>query len=118
MKEPLSLLVPVNKTGMFSCKALCIGFYCNGYWIIDGVQHIVVNKHGMMSNFHSPNTNEYTLTLTVNASEGMNNTSIQCRYEALSGNMNGITHSATVYLFVISSKKFIKYRLQPHLQVQ
>ena len=106
MKEPLSLLIPANKTGVFSCKALCVEFHCYGYWIIDGVQHTMVNKHGMMSYFYSPNISEYILTLTVNASEVMNNTSIQCRYEALSGNINGITHSATVYLFVISSKKF------------
>ena len=108
MKEPLPLLVPVNKTGVFSCKALCVGFQCNGYWIIDGVQYTMVNKHRMMSHFYSPNGSEYTLMLTVNASEVMNNTRIQCRYEALSGKMNGITHSATVHLFVISSKKFIK----------
>ena len=115
MKEPLSLLVPVNKTGVFSCKALCVGFHCNGYWIIDGVQHTVVNQHRMMSHFYSPNGTEYMLMLTVNASEAMSNTSIRCRYEALSGNMNGIIHSATVYLFVISSKKILLSYLQSHL---
>ena len=56
----------------------------------------------MMSHY-TPNGHEYTLTLIVNASEAMSNTRIRCKYEALSGNMNNIIHSPTVYLFVISS---------------
>ena len=37
----------------------------------------------MRSHFDHSNNNEYTSTLTVNASEAMNNTSIKCRYENL-----------------------------------
>lgn len=56
----------------------------------------------MKSNYsQAPNGNEYTLTLTVNASEAMNNTAIRCKYEALNGNMNNIIHTPTVNLFVI-----------------
>ena len=107
VKEPLSLLIPVNKSGVFSCKALCVGFQCTGHWIIDGDQQIVVNERGMMSYFSYSQNDEYTLTLTVNTSEPMSNTSIQCRYEALIGNMNHITDSATVYLSVMSSKTIV-----------
>ena len=104
VKEPLPLLIPVNESGMFSCKALCVGFQCTGYWIINSRQHNVVNEQGMISHFSNSQTHdEYTLTLTVNASESMNNTSIRCRYEALFGT-NHIIDSATVYLFVMSSK--------------
>ena len=108
MKEPLPLLVPVNTSGTFSCKALCVGFQCSAYWIIDGEQHgAVVNEHGMRSQFDHSNDNEYTLTLTVNVSEEMNNTSIKCRYEYLSGRMFYIIDSDTVYLYVISSEEIL-----------
>jgi hypothetical protein len=110
VKEPLSLLIPVNKRGEFTCKALCVGFDCTGHWIIDGEQKNEVNERGMMSRFnHSQSENEYTLTLTVNTSEPMNNTSIRCRYEALIGSMNNISDSSTVYLLVMSSKKITTY---------
>jgi hypothetical protein len=83
-----------------------VEFQCSGHWIIDGEQQHEVSERGMMSKFsHSQSENEYTLTLTVNASETMNNTSIQCRYAALSGEMNQISDSTTVYLLVMSSKK-------------
>ena len=101
MKMPSPLLIPANEIGMFSCKALCEGFQCTGFWIINDTQRITVNEQRMMSHYSSSG-NEYTLTLTVNASEAMNNTRIQCKYEA-SGNVHGITRSATVSLFVISS---------------
>ena len=51
MKEPLPLLVPANTSGTFSCKALCVGFQCSAFWIIDGVQHGAVNEPGMWSHF-------------------------------------------------------------------
>ena len=94
----------MNKSGTFSCKALCVGFQCNAFWVIGGVQHGVVNEHGMRSHFDHSN-DKYTLTLTVNASEAMNNTSIKCRYENLSGRGFHIIDSDTVYLYVISSKE-------------
>ena len=106
VKEPLPLLIPVNESGIFSCKALCMGVQCTGHWIINGRQYNEVNEHGMMSNFSYSHTHERTLTLTVNASESMNNTSIKCRYEALIG-ANYIIDSATVYLFVMSSKTIL-----------
>ena len=84
-----------------------MGFQCTGHWIINDRQYNVVNEQGMMSDFSYSHTHVCTLTLTVNASESMNNTSIQCRYEALIGNMNHIIDSATVYLFVMSSKTII-----------
>ena len=107
MKEPLPLLIPVNESGIFSCKALCMGVHCTGHWIINGHQYNEVNEDGMMSHFSYPHTHdEHTLTLIVNASESMNNTSIKCRYEDLIG-ANHIIHSATVYLFVMSSKTIL-----------
>ena len=110
MKEPLPLLIPVNESGTFSCKALCFGFQCSGFWIIDGVQHEAVDEHGMRSHFYNSN-DEYTLTLTVNASEAMNNTSIKCRYENLSGREFHIIDSDTVYLYVISSEEKVYIKL-------
>ena len=104
MKEPLPLLIPVNESGIFSCKALCMGVHCTGHWIINGHQYNEVNEDGMMSHFSYSHTHVRTLTLTVNA---LNNTSIQCRYEVLIGDMNHIIDSATVYLFVMSSKTII-----------
>ena len=68
----------------FFCKALYVGFQCSAYWIIDGVQRGAINEHGMRSHIDHSNNNEYTSTLTVNASEAMNNTSIKCRCENLS----------------------------------
>ena len=107
MKKPLPLLVPVNTNGTFSCKALCVGS-CIASWIIDGEQHGgVVNEHGMRSQFDHSNDNEYTLTLTVNVSEEMNNTSIKCRYELYQRGRIHIIDSDTVYLYVISSEEII-----------
>ena len=110
VKEPSSLLIPANEIGVFSCKALCDGFQCNGFWVINGTHRNVVDEDRMVSNYsRAPNGNEYTLTLTVNASEAMDNTRVHCKYEALTGNMNGISRSTMVYLFVISSIKIRHY---------
>ena len=46
------------------------------------------------------NVYTYTLTLTVNASDAMNNTTIQCEFEA-SGDRNDFNQSAIVNLYVI-----------------
>ena len=43
----------------------------------------------------------YTLILTVNASEAINDTSIKCRYEA-NGDHNGSDESEPVFLFISS----------------
>ena len=55
------------------------------------------------------NVNIYTMTLTVNTSEAVNNATIQCEFEA-SGIRTSHNRSVTVNLFVISSeyKVFIK----------
>ena len=94
-----------NETGEFSCRARCEGYRCNGFWIINDILHRSgVNKPGMRSTLtHSVNGNEYTytLTLTVSASEAMNNTMIQCEFEA-TGYRTGYNQSAIVNLFVIS----------------
>ena len=104
VKEPSPLLIPANKVGVFSCKALCdddIG--CFGFWIINGISRYTISEPRMNSTYQeSISEDENTLTLTVNASEAMNGTSIQCRYEA-DGDNNGSDKSATVYLFLILS---------------
>ena len=56
---------------------------------------------------HSVNGNDsytYRLTLTVNASDAMNNTTIQCEFEA-TGHRNDFNRSAIAKLFVFSSEK-------------
>ena len=101
VKEPSPLLIPADNVGVFSCKALCDGvLHCSGYWIINGTLHHTVTEPRMNSNYQEENEN--TLTLTVNVSEAMNGTSIQCRYEA-DGDNNGYNKSATVHLFLILS---------------
>ena len=105
LKEPTSLLIPTNETGNFSCLAQCEGFLCTGYWIINDSE-TVFNKQRMWSRLtHSVNGNihTYTLALTVNASDAMNNTTIQCEFEA-TGDRNDFNQSVIVKLFVISSK--------------
>ena len=49
------------------------------------------------------NVNIYTMTLTVNTSEAVNNATIQCEFEA-SGIGTSHNRSATANLFVISSE--------------
>ena len=104
VKEPSSLLIPADKVGVFLCKALCDGVPgCWGYWIINGTPRYTVNEPQMNSTYQrNTSENENTLTLTVNASEAMNGTSIQCRYEA-DGDNNGSDKSATVFLYLILS---------------
>ena len=96
-KEPSSLLIPANEIGVFSCQASC---HCNGYWIVNGTRHHSINTHRMISNYAE---SRGTLTLTVNASEAMNGTSVQCNYEE-NGIGTGYNYSERVYLLVISSK--------------
>ena len=95
-KEPSSLLIPANEIGVFSCQARC---HCNGYWKVNGTRHHSINTRRMISNYTESSG---TLTLTVNASEVMNNTSIQCNYEE-NGIRTGYNYSKIVYLLVISS---------------
>ena len=104
VKEPAPLLISANKIGVFSCKALCNGFpSCSGYWILNNTPHYTIDESRMNSSFTtSENDRDNTLTLTANASEAMNNTSIRCRYEA-NGSHEGFDESETVFLFVISS---------------
>ena len=104
MKQPSSLLIPVNERGVFSCKARCDQYTCNGYWILNGTIHkSLINEPRRTSTYLGNDNNEYTMTLTVNASEAMNNTRIQCQYVA-NGDNDGENHTATVQLLVISSK--------------
>ena len=49
------------------------------------------------------NVNSYTMILTVNTSEVMNNKTIQCEFEA-SGIRTSHNQSATVNLFIVSSE--------------
>lgn len=111
VKEPSSLLLPVNKIGVFSCKALCESYQCLGFWVVnDSVSDFQNNTvPGMYYRFQGNMTAGYTLTLTVNASEALNNTRIRCRYEP-GGNRDGQhPHSTTAYLLVVTSTCPIKY---------
>ena len=100
-------MIPADKIGVFSCKAQCNGFpSCSGYWIINGISRYTISQPRMNASLSGPRyTNEsgfmYTLTLTVNASEAINDTSIKCRYEA-NGDHNGSDESEPVFLFISS----------------
>ena len=58
----------------------------------------------MHQQFYGNTSVGYILTLTVNASNSLNNTRISCRYEA-TGNRHDIEYSTQAYLFVISSMR-------------
>ena len=88
---PSSLLLTVNKTGNFTCKAHC-DHPCFGHWVINNetVQNTESNSLPSSKwnekgftfleyNFESQE-NEYVLRLSVNASKANNNSVIQCEY--------------------------------------
>ena len=113
MKEPRSLLIPTDEIGQFFCNARCEGFLCSGFWYINNEVHESwFNSQGMSSKMTHDrafsvngnlNINIYTMTLTVNTSEAVNNATIQCEFEA-SGIGTSHNRSATANLFVISSE--------------
>ena len=102
VEGPTTLLLPVNKNGTFFCKAQC-NHQCAAYWLINGSELYMHNNMQQMHRQLYGNTSVgYTLTLTVNATNTLNNTRVRCRYEA-SGERHGFVYSTEAFLLVISS---------------
>ena len=108
---PLSLLLPSGQIGIFSCKARCI--HCHGYWIINNnvtsrnKDHLEAMGFSF-SDIYSPETNQHNMTMTVNASEIVNGSKIQCRYSSTSYLPESCeTRSNEATLLVIASKNKI-----------
>ena len=104
--HPSSLLLPVNEIGVFTCTARCNS--CSRYWIIndsftepDRDQFI---QKGFAFLSDQWNGNELTMTLTVNASEAVNNTEISCEFDPNGGEGTSV-QSTPARLLVIASKK-------------
>ena len=109
-EQPTSLIIPSLKNATFSCKALCENYTCLGYWIIDNQQtkNPSVKSDLEAIGYYFPpaqsnNMSKYTLTMTVNASESMNNTRIRCMFQP-SGHHGESVLSNMVTLLVISGK--------------
>ena len=109
-EQPTSLIIPSLENATFSCKALCENYTCLGYWIIDNqlTKNPSVKSDLEANGYYFPpaqsnNMSKYTLTMTVNASESMNNTTIRCMFTP-SGHHGDSVLSNTVTLLVISGK--------------
>ena len=110
MKEPASLVIPTNENGTFSCKALC-DHLCLRLWLInDSVFEPEAGDQRMHLERHGDVTIGFTLTLTVNASQLMNNTRMGCRFEA-TGVRYEIVSTRSAVLFVVSGIYVIYRRL-------
>ena len=111
---PLSLAIPANQIGSFSCKAICVSRGCNGYWIIDNnhsqIAEVFLESKGFEINpvqQTNQTTHEYTLTLRVNASAVVNNSQIVCEFVLMG---DGGTHNRsnnTATLIVLSGNYII-----------
>ena len=109
LEHPSSLMIPVNSTGSFSC--VCNGSCQLGKWVINGT-HTDIHSEGRSQSeekgfiFTKPEKcqSTYTYTLTVNASEIINDTVIFCDFEPSGNSLNGSISSMKATLLVISSK--------------
>ena len=107
--DPQSLLIPIGEIGTFTCKADC--FQCSNYWIINSdIYHTsedghtdLVTKGFTISSNNSRLLNESVMTLTVNASEAVNHSSIRCLFEPI-GVPGPDVLSNTAILLVIASE--------------
>ena len=102
--HPSSLLVPVNEIGVFTCRARCN--MCSGYWIINDSFTQPARDQLMIKGFRFPEDqwqgDELTMTITVNASEVVNNTRISCEFDP-NGGGNSVS-SSTARMLVINGK--------------
>ena len=106
-QHPVSLLIPVDETAVFTCKAKCDN-RCTVYWVINGTdiydeqQHSQFQQMGFTFSHHkdSQNSSMYNTRLTVNATEAINNTNVSCVFE----NNDVSDHSLTATLQIIAGK--------------
>lgn len=105
-EHPLSLLIPVNTTAVFTCKADCAGRCSNIYWHIDGNDlHNPQERSqtGFIFSVDRESENKYITMLSVNATEAINNTDVYCVFEK-SGDNDDNNHSLTATLLVVAGK--------------
>ena len=114
-ENPSSLLIPSGHIGTFTCKAVCVNFACLGYWIINNsstqnqrVMSDLENKGFSFTHVQMINQNGYVLTMTVNATETVNNSEIQCKFLP-SGDIDGRAISdPPANLIVLSGKNLYR----------
>ena len=86
MSHPSSLLVPVNEIGVFTCKARCRS--CSGYWVINDL-YTEIKDQFIEKGFIFPpmqqSDSEILMTLRVNASEVVNDSTIYCEFDSTGG---------------------------------
>ena len=105
VEQPSTLLLPVNKSGTFSCKAQC-DHYCAAFWVLNNSMTLLSNTTRMHYSVQFQGNTSLALTLTVNASSTLNNTGIACRYEP-TGDRHGIVQSNTTAVLLVLSGKYI-----------
>ena len=109
VEQPLSLLIPVNEIGVFSCRVRCLPNPCLGFWIINNLHSQDMHHRSQLElrGFAFTDTqrvmDEYKLSLTVNASEAANSSMIACEY-SMTGVIRLPSISMAAELLVISSK--------------
>ena len=115
-EHPSSLLIPGNKTAVFSCKAHCHSKQgCLVFWVINGNDTETKEK---CSSFKQKGfafstekevvngTFNYNMTLTINATRANNNTNMHCVFEE-TGDDGGSAHSETATLLVVTGKQLM-----------
>ena len=108
-EHPSSLLIPVNEIGVFSCVANCSNSQCRGVWLINGdythpysdePEERFVNMGFMFPSDQPPVGNLHTITLMVNASEAVNNTTIRCEFDL------GVSSDPATLLVIPGNKSY------------
>ena len=103
-QHPISLRVSVGEIAVFTCKARCEQ-PCTTYWVINGTDAYIEDEDsfvqmGFTFSRDKESQNIYNATLTVNATNAVNNTNLYCVFDN-----NGSNHSLTATLRIISGKK-------------
>ena len=108
-EHPLSLLVPVNETAIFSCKAKCESG-CLVLWGINGNMYqydpLEIQQNGFTFSLDKDN-GSIIMNVTVNATEAINNTDIYCVFEKDGDNVLLSVRSKNATLLVITGKTYI-----------
>ena len=105
-EHPLSLRIPVNETAVFTCKARCEK-QCNTFWVINDNhtysenQHSLFEQMGFVFSVGRESQKLYNATLTVKATEAVNNTSVSCVFE----DNDASNQSLTAILQIVAGKK-------------
>ena len=95
IENPMSLLVPVNSTVVFTSRALC-NVTCSAHWKVN-------DSYSLGNNFvptPSEIGSDVTATLTVVALVSENNTEVVCEFDGI-GDNGGLVNSDSATLFII-----------------